>query len=95
MRTGDSYHEKGVDVKMAVDMLVGAYENIYDTVILISSDTDLVPAIRKVKQKGKKIEYVGFAHEPSLGIKRYSTVTKLLSKQDLQQFNAKYAKVKQ
>ena len=95
MKSAGSFHEKGVDVKMAVDMLVGAYENIYETVILISSDTDLVPAIKKVREKGKEIEYIGFIHEPSLGIKRYATVTKLLSKQDLQQFAVKYAKVKQ
>jgi uncharacterized LabA/DUF88 family protein len=47
------YHEKGVDVKIAVDLLVGAYEDHYDTAILLSSDTDLIPAIRQVRALGK------------------------------------------
>ncbi len=29
----DNYHEKGVDVLMAIDLLIGAYENTYDTAI--------------------------------------------------------------
>src|SRR3989344_8418989 len=41
----DDYHEKGVDVQIAVDLLIGAYEDLYDTAILVSSDTDLIPAL--------------------------------------------------
>ena len=52
----DRYHEKGVDVLMATDLLCGAYEDLYDTAILVSSDTDLIPAIQKVRSKGKKVE---------------------------------------
>ena len=35
--------EKGTDVKIAVDLVVGAVDEIYDTAILVSSDTDLIP----------------------------------------------------
>jgi uncharacterized LabA/DUF88 family protein len=56
MNNNGSYHEKGVDVKIAVDLLVGAYENIYDTAILISSDTDLIPVIKKIKHLGKEVD---------------------------------------
>lgn len=41
------YHEKGVDVKIATDLLVGAYEDLWDTAIILSLDTDLLPAIKK------------------------------------------------
>ena len=51
----DKYHEKGVDVLMAVDLLVGAYENIYDTAILVSGDGDFVPAIQRVQKLNKKV----------------------------------------
>lgn len=61
----DRYREKGVDVLIAVDMIIGAYENLYDILILVSSDTDLLPAIDKVKKLGKKVEYIGFSHKPS------------------------------
>jgi len=54
LKTDEIYHEKGVDVLMAVDLLTGAYENLYDTTILVSSDTDLIPAIEKVRVMKKK-----------------------------------------
>lgn len=53
MKNDGVYHEKGVDVKIAVDMLVGAYDNLYDVAIVISSDTDLIPVIQKIKHLGK------------------------------------------
>ena len=89
MKNDGVYHEKGVDVKMAVDLVVGAYENSYDTAILISSDTDLIPAIEKVRALGKSVEYVGFSHQPSLGLISRSTESRLLSKDDLKPFEQK------
>jgi len=64
--------EKGTDVKIAVDLVVGAVDNLYDTAVLVSSDTDLIPAIQYIKYKGKKLEYVGFSHNPSLGMQKYA-----------------------
>jgi len=82
----DVYHEKGVDVLMAVDILIGAYEDLYDTVILISSDTDLLPAMNKVREMGKKIEYIGFSKKPSLAMITNSDERRLLIKQELERF---------
>lgn len=54
--------EKGIDVKMAVDLMVGSIDSKYDTAIVVSSDTDLVPAIDWVrKRQKKKVEYIGFS----------------------------------
>lgn len=83
MNTNGTYHEKGVDVQLAVDLLVGAYENIYDTAILVSSDTDLIPAIKKVQYLEKKVEYIGFTHQPSYALQRIAAYTQLLTKDDL------------
>ena len=54
--------EKGIDVKLATDLIVGAIDNQYDVAIVISSDADLVPAIDwiRIRQK-KKVEYIGFS----------------------------------
>ena len=82
----DRYHEKGVDVNMAVDILVGAYENLYDRVILVSSDTDLLPAVTKAKQKGRTVEYVGFSHQPSLALIKNCSESRLLKKDALEAF---------
>lgn len=83
----DDYHEKGVDVQIATDLLIGAYENFYDTAILVSSDTDLIPAIKYIKHKGKKLEYVGFSHAPSLGMQKYANLSVLLRQKDINNFS--------
>ena len=54
--------EKGIDVKIATDLIAGAVDDKYTTAIIVSSDTDLVPAIDWVrKRKGIVVEYVGFS----------------------------------
>ena len=80
------YHEKGVDVKIAVDLLVGAYDDIYDTAILVSSDSDLNPAVKKIKHLGKKLEYIGFSHLPCFALQKDATLSRLLIKDDLDEF---------
>lgn len=86
MPFGNVYKEKGTDVKISVDLIVGAVDNLYDTAILVSSDTDLIPAIRYVKYKDKKVEYIGFAHAPSLGIQKYANLSRLLLPEDIEKF---------
>ena len=54
---GDTQVEKGIDVRIAIDMVSLAYTNAYDTAILVSNDADLVPAVAKVKDLGKHVEY--------------------------------------
>lgn len=83
LKSDDRFHEKGVDVNMAVDMLVAAYENTFDHILLVSSDTDLIPAIRKAKEKGKTVGYVGFSHKPSVAMVATCTTSRLLTKEDL------------
>ena len=82
----DGRHEKGVDVHIAVDILVGAYEDLYDTAILVSSDTYLIPALAKARQMKKKVEYIGFSHKPSLGLITHSDIRRLLTKEEVEQF---------
>ncbi|MFH1392152.1 MAG: NYN domain-containing protein [bacterium] len=82
----DKYHEKGVDVLIAVDMLIGAYEDLYDRLILVTSDTDLIPAIAKVRAKNKQVEYIGFSHKPSYGLITHSDIRRLLTKEGLEPF---------
>ncbi len=89
MKNDGAFHKKGVDVHLATDLLVGAYEDLWDTAIIVSSDTDLIPAIEKVKQIGKKVEYIGFAHLPSFGLQKYASLSRLLIKEDVQAFEYK------
>lgn len=86
MKHDKDYKEKGVDVKLAVDILDFAYQDKYDTTIVVSSDTDLIPAISRVRELKKKVEYIGFAHRPSFGMQRYANMSRLLTKSDLEPF---------
>jgi len=81
--------EKGTDVKIAVDLIVGAIENIYDIAILVSSDTDLIPAVKYIKYRGKRLEYVGFSHAPSLGMQKHADFSILLRPKDIVNFKEK------
>lgn len=51
-----TFVEKGVDVKIATDMIKGAFRDVYDTAILISGDADFSPAVDAVKDSGKHVE---------------------------------------
>lgn len=86
LKSNSGFKEKGVDVNIAVDILVTAYENLADRIILVSSDTDLLPAANKAMEKGKVVEYVGFAHQPSNAMKIRCSKFKLLKKDDLLPF---------
>ena len=83
MKTDGKYHEKGVDVNIAVNLLVATYENLCERIILVSSDTDLLPAILKAKEKGKIVEYIGFSHKPSVAMVASCSVSRLLTKEDI------------
>jgi uncharacterized LabA/DUF88 family protein len=43
------------NVKVAVDLITLAEKNAYDTAILMSGDTDLVPAVENVLERGKRV----------------------------------------
>ncbi len=49
-------------MKLATDLIVGAVDDRYDTAIVVSSDSDLIPAIDWVRiKRNKKVEYIGFS----------------------------------
>jgi uncharacterized LabA/DUF88 family protein len=86
LKSDGNYHEKGVDVHIAVSILVAAYEDLADRIILVSSDTDLIPAIAKAQKKGKIVEYVGFSHKISLALARSCRETRTLTRDELLPF---------
>lgn len=86
MYDGGRIREKGVDVKLAIDLVIGAADNLYDTAVVVSSDTDLIPAIKYAWYKKKNVEYIGFAGEPSLGMIKECGSQRLFVKEDLLPF---------
>ena len=64
------FEVKGDDIYLAVDLVSGAYENLYDTALIVSGDEDFVPAIRKVQKLGKKVENIYFCSTSSNYLKK-------------------------
>ena len=58
----DVLQEKGVDVRMALDMLELSYEVENVNVISVSSDTDLCPSYHKIRKRKCKTTYICFSN---------------------------------
>jgi uncharacterized LabA/DUF88 family protein len=89
--------EKGIDVKLATDLIVGAIDDKYDVAVIVSSDADIVPAIDWVRNRThKKVEYIGFSiidgedkkksATPSLTLMAKTDIQRTLVASDLQPF---------
>ena len=81
-----THHEKGVDVRLAVEMIRFARENKYDIAYLVSSDTDLVAAVEEVRAFGKKVQYVGIFKGQSYGLSSVTDDVRLLRAEEMRQF---------
>jgi uncharacterized protein (TIGR00288 family) len=86
LKSDSKFNEKGVDVQMAVDILKGAYKDLYDQAFLISSDSDLIPAIEEAQTSGKEVTYVGFKHQPSYALLKTCKRSILIDKNDIKEF---------
>ena len=53
-------YEKGIDIKIATDLLVHGGNGNYDAAILVSGDTDFCDALQAVKNAGKIVEVALF-----------------------------------
>jgi len=80
------YQVKEDDIHLAVDMVKLAYNNAYNTAILVSSDGDFVPAINAVQEIGKKVENIGFEHKFSFHLKQICDRFTKLQKKEVEDF---------
>lgn len=79
-----SFHEKGVDILLAVEMIRLALDGRYHVAYLVSSDTDLVPAVEECIRLGKEVVYVGSSlHGQSFGLSEVCNRTILLQPKDV------------
>lgn len=79
-----SFHEKGVDILLAVEMIRSILEKKCDVAYLVSSDTDLVPAVDECKRLGGEVVYVGSSsHGQSFGLTKVCNRTILLQQKDV------------
>lgn len=75
--------EKGVDVGIAVDMVVAALGNQVKNIYLVSSDTDLLPAIRAARRSGAKVTYIGFSDRTTNALVANTDRTEIIRDQEV------------
>lgn len=69
--------EKGSDVNLAVHLLHDAYQNRYDSAVIVSGDSDLLAALQIVKNDlGKPVGVLNPQQRPSRMLQRHATFYK-------------------
>jgi uncharacterized LabA/DUF88 family protein len=58
-----THEEKQTDVNVAIHAVAGAYEDRYDVAMIVTGDTDLVPAMKMVRGLGKSVIWGRFPLE--------------------------------
>jgi len=77
------FKEKGTDVQIAIDMLSMACDGLLDTVLLLSSDSDMQPAVKELKKRGAGVVYIGFEDMVNAGLSITCDTTILLRKKEI------------
>ena len=89
------FREKGVDVRIAVDMMATACDKKAEEIILGSSDSDLQPAIKEIRERGVKCMYLGFEAQPNKGLSFTTDRTILIRNSEVLEFEKVERKTKQ
>ena len=54
------FEQKGVDLRIGLDIATYALDNLVDRIILVTGDTDLIPAMKLARRKGVQIVGIDF-----------------------------------
>lgn len=80
------FKEKGVDVRISVDMITFACNNKFKTAIIASSDSDLQPAVKELKNLKIERIYLGFENSPNKGLTFTTNRTILIRNSEINEF---------
>ena len=84
-----TFREKGVDVRIAVEMITLACDKELKTAIIGSSDSDLQPAIYELKERKIERIYLGFENDPNKGLTFTTNRTILIRNSEVFEFLGK------
>ncbi len=75
--------EKGVDVRMATEMVMAAVHDDAKAIVVMSSDADMLPALEVIHRAGTRIIYLCFDDEKNEAIALEADETYTYSRQDI------------
>lgn len=81
--TDYKFLEKGVDVGLAVELVEDVLKNQVEHIVLLSSDTDLMPAIKIAKKNKIKLTYVAFENYITKSFSNVADATHVLRSQEI------------
>jgi len=84
-----TFKEKGVDVRIAVDMITLSHNKELKVAIIGSSDSDLQPAIKELEKAGVERIYLGFEVSPNKGLTYTTNRTILIRNSEVVEFIGK------
>jgi uncharacterized LabA/DUF88 family protein len=67
---GRPRRQKKVDGLIAVDMMVGAFTNLFQVAILVAGDSDFVPVVNEVRRRGVMVVVAGIQESLADELKR-------------------------
>ena len=68
---------------IAVGMVADALQKRVDEIVLVSSDTDLLPAIDIIKTAGVTVTYIGFSNKTTRAIVAKADRTEIIRDQEI------------
>jgi len=80
------FKEKGVDVKIAVDIISAAYKKELNIIVLASSDSDLQPAVKELREMKIESIYLGFEIDQNRGLSYTTNRTILIRNSEVLEF---------
>ena len=80
-----TFKEKGVDVRIAVDLISLSCDKTIKKAIICSSDSDLQPAIAEARKRGVEVVYLGFESSPNKGLMYTTNKTILFRNSEIKQ----------
>lgn len=83
--------EKGVDVRMATEMVMAAVHDGAKAIVVMSSDADMIPALEVVRKAGTKVIYLCFDEEENEALMEVSDQTVTYTRQDILEMYRPYA----
>jgi uncharacterized LabA/DUF88 family protein len=73
---GGKYFEKNLDTQMAVDIVKDTFLNVFDILLIASSDGDFESSVKVAKEMGKKVEVLFFKNHFSQNLKKVSDINR-------------------